>query len=209
MPDGRPWMKAKDRTVWSAWLEKYHLSEDTMWLVFAPKSSKEKSIRVDEAVEEALCFGWIDGVLHKPDATCFAVRFTKRRARSLWSKVNVARVQRLIADGRMRPAGMVHVEHAKKTGAWAKAYSMTDAVEMPAELRDALAKNKSAAACFAALSSAQQRLWMRQVATLQKTESRVKKSSEVVKLILGGRKAGETDKQAAKRGVPSKAELLR
>jgi uncharacterized protein YdeI (YjbR/CyaY-like superfamily) len=97
---------AKDRAEWRRWLAKNFASSDEIWLVFHKKASEKQTVSYDHAVEEALCFGWIDGMKKKLDEECYAFRFTPRKAKSAWSKSNLQRVERLIADGRMMPAGL-------------------------------------------------------------------------------------------------------
>jgi uncharacterized protein YdeI (YjbR/CyaY-like superfamily) len=97
---------AKDRAEWRRWLAKNFARSDEIWLVFYKKASGKQTVSYDHAVEEALCFGWVDGMKKKLDEECYAFRFTPRKARSAWSKSNLQRVERLIADGKMTPAGL-------------------------------------------------------------------------------------------------------
>lgn len=196
----------KDRLAWRKWLESHHTTSVEVWIVFARKHTKKATISYDEAVDEALCFGWIDGVVNTVDADHFARRFTPRRKSSIWSKINVARVKRLIAAGEMRAAGLRVVEEAKLAGAFAKAYSVSDDQPMPPELTAALAKHKSARKTFDALTPGQQRQWIRIVLSVK--GDRAAKAKEVIALFMAGRKAGETDAQAARRGVASKRDIL-
>lgn len=205
-PDGQPQTAAKDRAAWRRWLTKHHATQTLVWLVFAKKGSGIKSVTYDEAVEEALCFGWIDGQLSRVDDERFAIRFTPRRPKSIWSKANVQRVARLIEANLMTPAGLAVIEAAKKAGTYAAAYRTADDVDMPPELEAALAKNRPAKQLWQSLTHATRRAWMRQVLWVKST--RAQKAQEVVALMLAGRRPGETDAQAARRGLPSKAEIL-
>lgn len=105
------------------WLSKNYKQETGFWLLFHKKGSDVPTIQPGEAVDVALCYGWIDGLLNTHDDTSYLVRFTPRRAKSVWSKINVAKVEKLIAEGRMQPSGQAHVDSAKQDGRWAAAYS--------------------------------------------------------------------------------------
>ena len=105
------------------WLSKNYQQTTSFWLRFYKKESKVPSIHYDEAVDVALCFGWIDGLANKYDEESYLVRYTPRRPKSVWSKINVAKVEKLIAEKCMQPSGLTQVESAKKDGRWAAAYS--------------------------------------------------------------------------------------
>lgn len=109
--------------AFQTWLSKHYTRELGFWLRFYKKASNYPTIQIGEAVDVALCYGWIDGLLNSYDADSYLVRFTPRRQKSVWSQVNVAKVEKLIADGRMQPSGLVHVDAAKLDGRWAAAYS--------------------------------------------------------------------------------------
>lgn len=112
---------APDLVTWRAWLEAHHRDRSSVWLLIHKKHVAEPSVSYEEAVEEALCWGWIDGQARRWDERSFAQRFSPRRPGSVWAASNVARVERLIAAGRMRPQGMALVEEAKRRGTWAAA----------------------------------------------------------------------------------------
>jgi len=124
---------------WRAWLEKHHATAPEVWVLYHKKHTGIPSVAWAEAVEEALRFGWIDGLVRRIDDDRYAQRWTPRRPTSRWSKVNVAIAERLIAEGRMTPAGLETVRVAKERGAWERAYSATKALPVPAALKDALA----------------------------------------------------------------------
>ena len=109
---------APDRAAWRAWLDAHHASAAEIWLVFLKKHVGEPCVTLDEAVEEALCFGWIDGLLRRIDERSHVLRFTPRKPASQWSASNKARVERLTREGRMAPAGLAAVATAKANGAW-------------------------------------------------------------------------------------------
>ena len=114
---------AEDRAAWREWLAAHHQDQTLVWLLLHKKHVQEPSVGYDEAVEEALCWGWIDGLVNRWDERSFALRFTPRKPGSVWSEGNVARVERLVADGRMTPAGMALVDEAKRRGTWDHAAS--------------------------------------------------------------------------------------
>lgn len=179
-----------------------------MLLVYAKKGSSEPSIDWETSVDEALCFGWVDGVRNKLDATHFTVRFTPRKPGSLWSKKNIARVASLSEQGLMQPAGLRAFEVGRERGAHEQAYAIRDHVEMPAELEAVLAKSAGGRRLFEALTPGQRKAWTRWVAWVKSASTRSQRAKDALLLIAAGRKAGETDNQAARRGVARKAEIL-
>jgi uncharacterized protein YdeI (YjbR/CyaY-like superfamily) len=200
--------RARNAAEWRRWLTKNHKTSEAVLLVYAKKNSEEASIDWQESVDEALCFGWVDGVRSAVDATHFAVRFTPRKKTSIWSKRNLERIAELQKTGRMKPAGLQAFEHGKSRGQHEKAYAISDEVSMPPELEQALAKNARGRKAFAALTPGQKKAWQRHVLWVKGAEARKTRAQAVPLLILAGRKAGETDNQAARRGVASKAEIL-
>jgi uncharacterized protein YdeI (YjbR/CyaY-like superfamily) len=136
------------------------------------------------------------------------VRFTPRKPTSMWSKINLERIARLTKAGKMHAAGRAAFERGKSAGRHARAYAIRDDVPVPAELRAALARDRPARAAFEALSPGQKKGWMRWIAWATREETRVQRAKDALSLVLAGRKSGETDAQAARRGVPSKAEIL-
>jgi uncharacterized protein YdeI (YjbR/CyaY-like superfamily) len=119
MTDELPELTVADCAGWGAWLAEHHDQQTGIWLVLAKKGTTHPtSLSYEQAVEEALCHGWIDGLARRRDEATYSQRFTPRRARSNWSQSNVGRVERLIGTGRMRPAGLAEVERAKADGRW-------------------------------------------------------------------------------------------
>jgi uncharacterized protein YdeI (YjbR/CyaY-like superfamily) len=201
-------VRSASRAEWRRWLAKRHTRVQSVILVYARKDSGERSIAYDESVEEALCFGWVDGVRGKLDEQHYTVRFTPRKPTSIWSKLNIERVNRLTSAGLMQPTGLLAFEVGKRSGRHQTAYAVRDRVEMPRELLLALAKNRRGKAAFEALPLGQKKGWMRWIAWSKREVTRRERARVALLLILAGRKAGETDAQAARRGVPSKAEIL-
>jgi uncharacterized protein YdeI (YjbR/CyaY-like superfamily) len=136
--DDAPLVEAEDREAWRRWLQANHQSATGAWLVNWRRSSGRDSVDYVEAVEEALCFGWVDGQAAPVDDHCSKQYFAPRKPRSPWAKSNRERVERLSAEGRMAPAGMAVVERARADGSWA-IFESVDRLEVPADLADALA----------------------------------------------------------------------
>lgn len=155
MPEAPPLedLIVADAAAWRSWLEVHHADSDGMWLVMAKKGVTEPtSLKVEDALQDALCYGWIDGQRRTRDDTTFRQRFTPRRPRSPWSKRNVGFVEALTAAGLIRPSGLAEVQRAKDDGRWAAAYGGTDQ-EVPDDLAAALAAEPRAAAMFEILTS--------------------------------------------------------
>lgn len=129
---------------WHDWLKKYHTFEKKIWLIIQKKGSKNLGVRYEEVVLEAIAHGWVDGKMKRLNDDEFMQRFTPRRSDSLWSMSNRKRVERLISEGRMTPAGLKKVEEAKKKGIWDKAYSSRDVINVPDDLIESFKKNKTA-----------------------------------------------------------------
>jgi uncharacterized protein YdeI (YjbR/CyaY-like superfamily) len=148
-------LEMADAAAWRRWLEEHHGSSDGVWLTLAKKGPPgPTSLTYDQALDEALCFGWIDGQLAAGQGpTTFRRKFTPRTARSAWSKRNVAIAERLLAEDRMHPSGDAQVERAKADGRWDAAYAGQAASQVPLDLTAALAANPKAAAMFEQLSS--------------------------------------------------------
>ena len=200
--------RAKNRAEWRRWLAQHHATKSAVVLVYAKKDSGERSVTYEESVEEALCFGWIDGVRRKLDADHYSVRFTPRKPTSIWSKLNLERIARLTKAGKVHAAGRAAFERGKSAGRHTHAYAIRDEVPLPAELRSALARNRRGRAAFEALSPGQKKGWMRWISWATREATRVQRANDALRLVLAGRKSGETDAQAARRGVLSKAEIL-
>ena len=154
MAEGLLELIVADEAAWRAWLGEHHEDPTGVWLVLAKKAATQPtSLSYDQARDEALCHGWIDGQVRRRDASTYHQRFTPRRPRSPWSARNVAIVGRLLTEGRMQPAGMAAVERAKADGRWDAAYAGQASIEVPADLAGALAAAPKAQAMFEALTS--------------------------------------------------------
>ena len=172
--DGLERVHAPERAVWRAWLEANGESAPAVWLVYAKKGSGRPSITWDEAVEEALCFGWIDSKAKPIDEETYEQYFSPRKPTSVWSKVNKERLERLIAAGLMRPPGLRAIETAQANGSW----SLLDDVEalvVPDDLAAAFATVPGAGEHFATLSRTNRRNILQWVATAKRPETRAKR----------------------------------
>jgi uncharacterized protein YdeI (YjbR/CyaY-like superfamily) len=143
----------EDAGHFEAWLAAHHDSEDEVWIKIHKVASGRRSITPKEAIDVVLCWGWIDAIRKAFDETSYLQRYTRRRPKSIWSKINVDNVARLIAEGRMTEHGMREVEAAKADGRWARAYGSGKEMAIPGDLRDAIEAEPAAQATFATLSA--------------------------------------------------------
>jgi uncharacterized protein YdeI (YjbR/CyaY-like superfamily) len=177
-----------DAVAWRAWLEAHHQERDGVWLLLARKGTTEPtSLRYDEALDEALCFGWIDGQARRgDDDTAYRQRFTPRRAQSRWSRRNVGLVARLEAEGRMHAAGRAEVERAKADGRWDAATPGSAAAEVPDDLAAALAAEPSARAMFDILTSRNRYAVLYRVETAKRADTRARRIEQFVAMLARG-----------------------
>ena len=170
-------------TAWHDWLESEHARSDGIWLRLAKKNAPEPTISYAEALDVALCFGWIDAQTRRLDSHYWLKRFTPRRRRSKWSKINTEKAAALIAAGRMRPAGLREVAEAKADGRWADAYAGPRTITVPDDLAAALANNPAAADFFAAISSINRYAILYRISTVKRPETRAKKIAQYVQML--------------------------
>lgn len=171
-----------------AWLRKNHAISDGIWLGIAKKGGNARSVSYVEAVEIALCWGWIDGQKKKLDENHALQRFTRRRPRSAWSKINVDRVAALTESGRMQPSGQAEVDKAKADGRWARAYDPQSTMTVPDDFAAALQKNTAAAATFAGLTRSQTFSFLYRINEAKKPETRAARIERFVYLLADGSK---------------------
>ncbi len=150
-----PILLCPDRAAWETWLAAHHAEQAGVWLKLAKKSSPRPTVRYAEAVETALCYGWIDGQVSRLDEHFYLQRFTPRTPKSKWSQVNRAKATALIDQGRMRPAGLAKIEEARADGRWEDAYAPPSRVAVPEDFQDALDAHPKAKAFFDTLTSMQ------------------------------------------------------
>ena len=192
MPEITETFFARDRARWRAWLAKHHATKKEIWLTLLKKHVKKPSVTYDEAVEEALCFGWIDGILKRIDDEKHVTRFTPRSPKSVWSEINKKRVQRMVRAGKMTDAGKAAVEAGKKSGQWQKAYSREKTQPIPEDLERALrlGRNRRAREHFERFTTAQQQGYVRWVLDAKRDDTRQRRVREVVKRAAANRRPG-------------------
>ena len=169
-----------------AWIDEHGEDSDGIWLKFAKKDSGIESVVYAEAVEIALSYGWIDGQAKRHDDHHYLQRFTPRRPRSKWSKINREKAERLIAESRMRPAGLREVERAKEDGRWDEAYDSPSTATVPEDFRAALDAEPAAAEFFASLGSTRRYSFLYRITDAKRPETRAKRIAEYVELLARG-----------------------
>lgn len=174
--------------AWARWLEKNHATSPGMWLKLAKKGSGETTLSYLEAVEEALAWGWIDGLKRPFDETWWLQKFTRRGTRSLWSMINRKKAEALIASGAMRPSGMLEVERARADGRWERAYPSPSQAEVPPAFEQALAKNAKAAKAYAALNAANRYAITFRIRNAKKDETKARLVRDFVAMLARGEK---------------------
>lgn len=172
--------------AWWSWLQKEHASSPGIWMKIAKKGAPESSVQYAEALDAALCFGWIDGQKKSIDEQYWLQKFTPRAKRSIWSKVNREKVAALIEKGLMQPAGLAEVERARKDGRWDAAYDSWSAATVPDDLQAALDANARARARFADLSAQNRYAILFRTHQAKRPETRAKRISEFVAMLERG-----------------------
>ena len=173
-----------DGAAWRAWLAEHHDDSPGVWLVTAKKGAA--GVSRDEALEEALCHGWIDGQARSRDDATYLQRYTPRRSRSAWSQRNAKIVERLTEDGRMHPAGLAEVGRAKADGRWEAAYAGPATIEVPDDLADALKAEPEARAMFERLTSQNRYAVLYRIVTAKKPETRQRRIEKFVAMLARG-----------------------
>ncbi len=173
---------------WRTWLKKNHEKSAGIWLRFFKKDSGKKSMVYAEALDEALCFGWIDGQSKSEGALSWKQRFTPRRQRSMWSKTNREHVARLIKEKKMMAAGLRQIEAAKRDGRWDHAYDPSATMKIPADFMAALSKDKKAAIFFETLNRANLYAIGWRLQTAKKPETRVRRMASILAQLKAGKK---------------------
>jgi uncharacterized protein YdeI (YjbR/CyaY-like superfamily) len=171
------------QTDWEAWLEKEHQASDGLWLQLAKKDSGKSSVSYQEALDIALCFGWIDGQKGKLDDEFWLQKFTPRRKQSPWSAINVEKVAKLIEAGKMREAGLKEIERAKADGRWDKAYQPQSKMTVPDDFQAALDANPAAENFFKTLKSVHRYAILYRLQSAKKPETRVKRIHDFVAML--------------------------
>ena len=187
MPVELPELIVRDAAAWRSWLAKRHDDPAGIWLVLAKKGTETPtSLTYDQALEEALCHGWIDGQVRRRDEATYRQRFTPRRRRSAWSKRNTVIAERLLTEGRMHPAGIAEMERAKSDGRWDAAYAGPAEIEVPRDFAEALAASPKAQSMFETLSSQNRYAVLYRITTAKRAETRARKIEEFVSMLARG-----------------------
>jgi len=177
-----------DGAAFEAWLREHHRAAPGVWMNFAKKNSKLQSVYYPEALEIALCYGWIDGQVKSLDEESYVHKFTPRKPRSTWSKINRVKVEKLIAEGRMQPAGLAEIEQAKADGRWERAYDSPATAKMPDDLAAELTKNQKAAEFYETLNSANRYAILWRLQTAKKPETRRARMEKILSMLESGEK---------------------
>jgi len=173
---------------WQRWLETHHDSAKGLWLKLAKKGADAVTVTYAEAVDVALCFGWIDGQAGSFDESFWLQRFTPRGPRSKWSQINVAKVARLTEEGRMQPSGLAAVEAARQDGRWDAAYAPPSTITVPADLQAALDGNPTAAAFFETLNSTNRFAVLHRIGDAKRPETRARRITKYVEMLARNEK---------------------
>lgn len=183
---GLPVLMFGDGEAFEDWLDHQPADAAGVWLKLPKKSASAPGISKAEAVDAALCHGWIDGQLDKYDEEYWLVRFTPRKPRSKWSQVNKRRASELLSEGRMRTSGIAQIEAAKVDGRWAAAYAPASTAKVPTDLQDALNANPRAAKFFATLNGSNRYAILYRIETLKRPEARARRIANYVAMLERG-----------------------
>jgi uncharacterized protein YdeI (YjbR/CyaY-like superfamily) len=178
-----PPLSFEDQETWFSWLRKNHATSSGVWLRIAKKGASVRSVSYPEAVDAALCFGWIDGQKKSDDEHYWLQRFAPRSEKSIWSKINREKAIRLIELGRMNAAGLREVERAKRDGRWDRAYDSPSGATVPADFQAVLDKLPRAKAFFATLDSRNRYAVLFRIQTARKPETRAKRIKQFAKML--------------------------
>lgn len=172
---------------WLDWLEENHAQNESIWLQFAKKASSKRSLSYEEAREGALRYGWIDGLKNRLDEDYHLIKFTPRRPRSRWSKINREICEQLLAEGKMLPSGLAQIEAAKADGRWEAAYPSQANIEVPDDLQAALAAHPKARETFHGLTSSQRFSILYRLHDARRAETRQRRLDQYLALLLEGK----------------------
>jgi uncharacterized protein YdeI (YjbR/CyaY-like superfamily) len=196
-----PRVQPKSRNAWRAWLKKNHSSSTGVWLVYAKKHSGIPSLTYNDAVEEALCFGWIDSKINPIDDAFYMQAFTSRKLKSAWSALNKARVERLLAAGLMTPAGVVMVKAAKDTGTW-NAWKQVEEMTIPPDLEKAIKANPDARRYWVSYSASRRKGVLYRLAGAKRPETRGRYLQDIIKNMATNLSHAERMERAGFRPKP-------
>jgi uncharacterized protein YdeI (YjbR/CyaY-like superfamily) len=178
-----PMMQFKRQEDWTSWLDKNHTSSTGVWLRLAKTSSEIASVSYAEALDVALCYGWIDGQKKSYDKATWLQKFTPRGERSIWSRINREKAEELIRNGQMKPAGLQAIQRAQQDGRWETAYDSPSQASVPSDLQAALDKNAEAKAFFATLNSQNRYAILYRIQTAKKAETRAARIEQFIHIL--------------------------
>ena len=190
-PDGRPMIQPGSAEAWRRWLADNHATSGPIWLVYRKRTAGGRDLTYDEAVEEALCFGWIDSTIKPLDEERYRQFYSRRKPTSTWSKLNKERVERLIAESRMTDAGMAPIDAAKANGMWT-ALDSVEALEVPPDLEEAL-EAFGARGNFDDFSASSKKNILWWIASAKKAETRARRVAETARMAADGRRANHPE----------------
>ena len=176
------------RAAWERWLDAHHGDDAGVWLKFAKKGTGATTVTYAEALEVALCYGWIDAHVKRLDETYYLQRFTPRRRRSRWSRINREAATRLVAAGKMKPPGLAEVERAQADGRWDAAYDSPATAEVPDDLDRALTENTAAREFFKTLSKQNRYAILHRIQEAKRPETRARRIEQFVEMLARGEK---------------------
>jgi uncharacterized protein YdeI (YjbR/CyaY-like superfamily) len=181
-----PTLPFESKKKWADWLAKQHDKSPGVWLKIAKKASGVPTVTYDEALDLALCYGWIDGQKKGFDDKYWLQKFTPRGPKSIWSKINTEKAERLIASGEMKPGGLKAIDAAKQDGRWDAAYSSQKNISIPDDFQAALNKNQKARDFFGTLNSVNRYAILFRIQTAKKPETRAKRIQQFVEMLERG-----------------------
>lgn len=174
----------KHRNHWRRWLEKNHATETEAWLIIYKNKFKDHGLTLGEAIEEALCFGWIDGTLRSLDEKRYRLRYSPRRPKSIWAQSNIQRVQRLIAEGKMTEAGYRKIAEAKESGEWDAAQRRERVDRIPHDLESALRRIRGALSAYRSLPASRKKQYLYWIQSAKREETRQRRIRKIVEEVL-------------------------
>jgi uncharacterized protein YdeI (YjbR/CyaY-like superfamily) len=184
-------VRPRSRKAWRGWLAKHHAASSGVWVVFAKKASGLPTVSYNDAVEEALCFGWIDGLMHPVDGTFYKQLFTPRKPKSRWAASNKARVAKLVAAGLMTAAGMKQVTLAKDLGTW-DAFSSVEAMTLPPDFKRALEATPAAQKGYDAYPPGVKKQCLYYLNDAKRPATRAKRIAQIIEAAAAGRKPSQS-----------------
>ncbi len=193
MVQPRDWeeaLRVPDQEAWRRWLSNNHHSVSSVWLTIRKKAARGPGIGYEDAVDEAVCFGWIDGKMHSIDEASYALRFSPRRTASIWSLANRERAERLMCAGKMSAAGLAEITKAKQNGRWKNAYTSKEKPVVPPDLQQALRQNPEAWRKFNGFANSYQTMYVGWVVDAKRQSTRENRIREVISRCQAGKKPG-------------------